>query len=102
MAFNDLGPVVWVDESASVTWWYQRDGGGDFGTQFASADIKISDPLNLAPLLSPISKPNSIRTPRRIRLPRITSDSRVLTTVVVTTTFRAEEWFSYATYTDSR
>jgi hypothetical protein len=46
MAFNNVGPVVWVDESAPVTWWYQCNGGADFGTQFASADIKISDPLN--------------------------------------------------------
>lgn len=51
MAFNNVGPVVWLDEGQSVTWWYTRDGGADFGTQFASADIKISDPFSPGAIL---------------------------------------------------
>ncbi len=37
---------MWLDEGQETTWWYIRDGGANFGTQFASADIKISDPAN--------------------------------------------------------
>jgi hypothetical protein len=40
MAFNDLGPVTFLDEGQTAYWWYVRNGGEDFGTQFASADIK--------------------------------------------------------------
>jgi hypothetical protein len=51
MAFNNVGPEVWVDEGQSVTWWYTHDDGADYGTQFASADIKISDPFNPGAIL---------------------------------------------------
>jgi hypothetical protein len=39
MAFNNLGPLVSLAPGASFWWWYTL--GGDRGTQFASADIKI-------------------------------------------------------------
>ena len=51
MAFNNVGPVVWLDKGQSVTWWYTRDGGADFDTQFASPDIKISDPFSPGAIL---------------------------------------------------
>jgi hypothetical protein len=46
MAFNNAGAQMWLDEGKETTWWYTRDGGANYGTQFASADIKISDPAN--------------------------------------------------------
>lgn len=51
MAFNNVGPAMWLPEGKDVTWWYTRDGGANFGTQFASADIKISDPANPGAIL---------------------------------------------------
>lgn len=51
MAFNNVGPVVWVEQGHPLTWWYTRNGGADFGTQFASADIKISDPFSPGAIL---------------------------------------------------
>jgi hypothetical protein len=51
MAFNNVGPEMWLAEGKDVTWWYTRDGGANFGTQFASADIKISDPANPGAIL---------------------------------------------------
>jgi hypothetical protein len=51
MAFNNVGPQVWLDEGGDTTWWYTRDGGSNYGTQLASADIKIGDPANPGPVL---------------------------------------------------
>ena len=51
MAFNDLGPDVWVDQGKSVTWWYQFDRGADRGAQYASANIVISNPFNPGAIL---------------------------------------------------
>ena len=51
MAFNGVGADVWVDTGKSVTWWYNFDGGADHGTQFASADIQISNPFNPGAIL---------------------------------------------------
>ena len=51
MAFNNMGALVWVDQGKSVTWWYTFDGGRDLGTQFASADIRISNPFNPGAIL---------------------------------------------------
>ena len=46
MAFNNVGPGMWLNEGHDVTWWYTVDGGANAGTQFASADVKICDPGN--------------------------------------------------------
>jgi hypothetical protein len=51
MAFNNVGAQMWLDEGKESTWWYTRDGGSNYGTQFASADIKISDPANPGAIL---------------------------------------------------
>lgn len=40
MAFNNLGPLTFLAPGETAYWWYIRNGGADFGTQFASADIK--------------------------------------------------------------
>jgi hypothetical protein len=40
MAFNNLGAVTYLGPGQSAYWWYDR-GGGDFGTQLATADVKI-------------------------------------------------------------
>jgi hypothetical protein len=40
MAFNNLGPLTFLAEGQTAFWWHTH-GGGDQGTQFASADIKI-------------------------------------------------------------
>jgi hypothetical protein len=39
MAFNNVGPLISLNPGADFWWWYSY-GGGDQGTQFASADIK--------------------------------------------------------------
>jgi hypothetical protein len=39
MAFNNVGPLVQLAAGQSFYWWYSY-GGGDQGTQFASADIQ--------------------------------------------------------------
>ena len=40
MAFNNVGPVTFLNPGQTAYWWYNRNGGQDFGTQFASADVK--------------------------------------------------------------
>jgi hypothetical protein len=40
MAFNNFGPLTSLAPGQSAWWWHNLDGG-DQGTQFASADIKI-------------------------------------------------------------
>jgi hypothetical protein len=40
MAFNNVGPLTYLPQGGSAYWWYNRNNGQDFGTQFASADIK--------------------------------------------------------------
>ena len=40
MAFNNLGPLTLLNPGQTAYWWYMRNGGQDFGTQFASADVK--------------------------------------------------------------
>lgn len=40
MAFNNVGPLTFLASGGDAWWWYTRNGGADFGTQFASADIK--------------------------------------------------------------
>ena len=40
MAFNNLGPLVYLGPGQSAYWWYDR-GGSDFGYQHAGADVKI-------------------------------------------------------------
>lgn len=39
MAFNNLGPLTYLAAGQSAYWWYDR-GGGDSGTQMATADVK--------------------------------------------------------------
>lgn len=39
MAFNNLGPLTFLNAGSTVYWWYNR-GPGDAGTQLATADIK--------------------------------------------------------------
>jgi hypothetical protein len=41
MAFNNLGPLTSLSPGGRAYWWYERNGGQDFGTQFASADVKV-------------------------------------------------------------
>lgn len=38
MAFNNVGPLVFLAAGQTAWWWYNFSG--DRGTQFASADIK--------------------------------------------------------------
>jgi hypothetical protein len=38
MAFNNVGPLVFLAAGQDTWWWYSF--GNDHGTQFASADIK--------------------------------------------------------------
>jgi hypothetical protein len=40
MSFNNLGPIAFLNEGETFWWWYVRDGGADFGTQLATADVK--------------------------------------------------------------
>lgn len=40
MAFNDLGPLTFLNPGQTAYWWYVRSGGADFGTQLATADVK--------------------------------------------------------------
>jgi hypothetical protein len=40
VAFNNLGPLTFLDEGGTANWWYSLNGGADLGTQFASADVK--------------------------------------------------------------
>ncbi|SEI81058.1 hypothetical protein [Paraburkholderia diazotrophica] len=40
MAFNNVGPLTFLPPGG-VAFWNYSYGGGDQGTQFASADIKI-------------------------------------------------------------
>lgn len=40
MAFNNVGPLTFLGPGGEAWWWYNRNGGADFGTQFASADVK--------------------------------------------------------------
>jgi hypothetical protein len=40
MAFNNVGPLTSLNPGQTAFWWYVRNGGDDFGTQFASADVK--------------------------------------------------------------
>ncbi len=40
MAFNNLGPLTFLAPGGEAWWWYVRNGGDDFGTQFATADVK--------------------------------------------------------------
>lgn len=42
MSFNNLGPIVALAPGATAWWTYDR-GGGNFGTQFASADVKTQN-----------------------------------------------------------
>jgi hypothetical protein len=39
MAFNNAGPITFLAEGQPAFWTYSF--GGDAGTQFASADVKI-------------------------------------------------------------
>lgn len=48
MAFNNVGPVTAIAPGAVHPWTYDR-GGGNWGTQFASADVKTN---NGTPLLA--------------------------------------------------
>jgi hypothetical protein len=38
MAFNNFGPITWLNEGADA--WWQYGSGGDSGVQSAGADIK--------------------------------------------------------------
>ncbi|VVE72633.1 hypothetical protein PAN31117_04463 [Pandoraea anapnoica] len=40
MAFNNIGPLTFLNPNQAAYWWYVRNGGEDLGTQFASADVK--------------------------------------------------------------
>lgn len=40
MAFNNLGPLTFLAAGGTANWWYTRNGGADFGTQMATAEIK--------------------------------------------------------------
>ena len=40
MAFNNVGPLVSLSPGQHAYWWFNRNNGQDFGTQFASADVK--------------------------------------------------------------
>jgi hypothetical protein len=40
MAFNDAGPRTLLIQGGETWWWYTRNGGSDFGAQYASADVK--------------------------------------------------------------
>lgn len=48
MAFNNVGGLVGLGPGQEVVWTYSY-GGQDFGTQFASADVKTA---NGAPLVA--------------------------------------------------
>ena len=40
MSFNNVGPLTFLAQGQTAFWSYNH-GGGDQGTQFASADVKI-------------------------------------------------------------
>ena len=40
MSFTNLGSQTFLNAGQTAFWWYTRNGGQDFGTQFASADVK--------------------------------------------------------------
>jgi len=40
MPFNNLGAVTFLAEGGTAYWSYELNNGQDFGTQFASADVK--------------------------------------------------------------
>jgi hypothetical protein len=39
VAFNNVGPLTSLSPGESAWWWYNH-GGGDQGTQLATADVK--------------------------------------------------------------
>jgi len=39
MSFSNMGPLTFLAQGQTASWWFNR-GGGDAGTQFATADIK--------------------------------------------------------------
>ena len=40
MSFTNHSNWVWLDQGGDSWKWYDRNGGQDFGTHFATADIK--------------------------------------------------------------
>jgi len=40
MSFNNVGPLTFLNAGQTAYWWYVRNGGADFGTQLATADVK--------------------------------------------------------------
>ena len=40
MAYTNLGPLAFLNPGGTFYWWHTHNGGGDAGTQIATADIK--------------------------------------------------------------
>jgi hypothetical protein len=57
MAFNNLGPLTFLAPGQTAFWSFNR-GGGDAGTQFASADVKTPNQgaVHLADQQGPVPK----------------------------------------------
>jgi hypothetical protein len=43
MAFNNVGAQTWIAPGQSHYWWFTRNNGQDFGTQYGAPDIKTPD-----------------------------------------------------------
>lgn len=41
MAFTNVGGLTYISPGGTVFWWYDRNGGQDFGVQFAGPDVRI-------------------------------------------------------------